>query len=384
MARLMKLLPFRELGIPVKILQGMLRNRGKRIPPWKARTVDNGSLVLIDGIPLVRVRGTPREIGRALGELTGEQARALTDGYMRVFAPDAKGDMPLARQMQVPEWHREELAGFAETAPLSADEMLLGQCFLDIHKVALCTTIAAQGASSTTGEIILGRNLDFPALALAHEAGMIVCFEPAGGRRHCGVTWPGFLGLLSGMNEDGLSLAMMLVYGHMHREHLNGQPFPLVFRRVLAECRDAAQAVELLDKRPYCTATNVMLADKSRDAVRAQLHPDRSIVARVDEKTPALACTNHFMEPGYKAFAFTWFSSAWRLARMNRAIRSGEKLDVARVKQLLQKTAMPGINLQRIIFLPERLEMEVALGLPTGGPRHWTNFSRQNLFPTAV
>ncbi len=382
MTRLLKRLPFRELGIPVKMLAGVLRNRGKHIPPWREQKVQHGSLTLVDGIPLVRVRGTPAEIGRALGELTGNQAQALTEGYMRVFAPDVAGDLPLAQEMAaaIPGWHHEEITAFSQTSGMSCDDVLLGQCFLDIHKVALCTTIAAHGQASATGETLLGRNLDFPALALAHEAGMVVIFEPAGGRRYCGVTWPGFLGLLSGMNEDGLALAMMLVYGHMGREHLRGQPFPLVFRRALAECPDAAAAATFLEGKPYCTATNVMLADKHRLAVRLQLHPDRAIVTRTGNGAEALACTNHFLEPGYKAFAFTWFSSAWRLSRMNRAIRSGAKLDVPKVKQLLQKTAMPGINLQRIVFLPERLEMELALGAPTAGARHWTHFSREVLF----
>ena len=383
MARLLKRLPFRELGIPVKIVQGMIRNRGKRIPAWTERTVDHGSLQLVAGIPLVRVGGSPHEMGRALGELTGEQAKSLTAGYMRVFAPDAAGDMPLAREMaaHIPDWHHQEIDGFAQGSGMDRDDVLLGQCFLDIHKVALCTTIAASGDATATGEMILGRNLDFPALALAHEAGMVVVYEPSGGRRHCGVTWPGFLGLLSGMNTDGLSLAMMLVYGHMRREHLHGQPFPLVFRRVLAECANTTQAVELLRKRPYCTATNVMIADKGRVAARAQLHPQQATIKQTGNGVNALACTNHFLEPGYKAFAFTWFSSAWRLARMNRAIKSGEKLDVPRVKQLLQQTAMPGINLQRIIFQPEKLELELALGAPTKKNRRWTHFPREMLFP---
>jgi predicted choloylglycine hydrolase len=231
---------------------------------------------------------------------------------------------------------------------------------------------------------MLGRNLDFPSLAIAHAASMVICYEPEGGRRFSGVTWPGFLGILSGMNENGLALAMMLVYGHKRKEHLQGQPFPFVFRRVLAECETVEEAVKFLETRPYCTTTNVMLADKGRHAARLQLHPHKAIVDRSTKEKPALCCTNHFLEKGYRSFAFTWFSSTLRLSRLRKAIASGVPFDEQRIKDVLKKTAIPTINIQRILFMPERLEAEVAIGEVTTAHRQYTKLSRQDLFPLAA
>ncbi len=386
MARLRKKLPFPELGVPWKMLKGRIINRGQKMPPWRERTVDHGELRLVDGVPVVRVRGNPFQMGKAQGELIGEQTRKLFERYIHVFSHDVPGDIALAHEMEknLPQPYLEEIRGFGEGSGLGYEEALLGQCFLDIHKVALCSTIAVHDSATTTGEIMLGRNLDFPSLAIAHAASMVICYEPEGGRRFAGVTWPGFLGILSGMNEDGLALAMMLVYGHKGKEHLKGLPFPFVFRRVLAECETVDQAVKFLETRPYCTTTNVMLADKGRHAARLQLHPHKAIVDRSTKEKPALCCTNHFLEKGYRSFAFTWFSSTLRLSRLRKSIASGVPFDEQRIKDVLKKTAIPTINIQRILFKPERLEAEVAIGEVTTAHRKYTKLSRQDLFPVAA
>ena len=82
MSRWKKKLPFRELTIPVKMAKGWLANRAKSVTPFRELEIEHGSLKLVDGIPLVHVRGTPREMGRALGNLVGLQAVETFHSYM--------------------------------------------------------------------------------------------------------------------------------------------------------------------------------------------------------------------------------------------------------------------------------------------------------------
>src|SRR5690606_13146083 len=121
--------------------------------------------------------------GRALGTLVGVQAAETFHSYMQCFAPDFEGDLKLAREMepQLPDWFTEEMRGFSETSELSYEQMLVGQCFLDIHKVAACSTIAVHDSATETGEMLMGRNLDFPSLDIAHEANIVVVYEGVGG-----------------------------------------------------------------------------------------------------------------------------------------------------------------------------------------------------------
>lgn len=399
-----KKLPFRELTIPVKMARGRFNNRGRKVTPFRELDIEHGSLRIVDGVPLVRVRGTPREMGRALGTLVGVQAAETFNLYMRYFCPDFEGDLKLARQMEarMPQWFIEEMKGFSETSELSYDEVLMGQTFLDIHKVALCSTVVAHDSATETGEILMGRNLDFPSLEIADQVNIVVVYEGVDGQasmvdgradnvidhepstidhRHgfASVTWPGFLGCLTGINQHGLSLSMMLVYGHSRREHLEGQPFPLVYRRVMQECATLPEAEALLAQKPHCTATNVIIADAQRRAARWQLHPHTPVVEHTSAEKPALACTNHYLDKRIRTFAFTWFSSVVRLWKMNRRIKR-HKFTPQLVKDALQATGIPIINLQRALMRPERRELEVAFEDLGRGPGRWVKMDADLLF----
>lgn len=387
MARWRKKLPFRELSIPVKMARGRLTNYGKRITPFRELSLEHGSLRLVDGVPVVRVRGSAREQGRALGTLVGVQAAETFNLYMRHFCPDFAGDLKLARGMEarMPSWFLDEMKGFSETSELTYDEVLLGQTFLDIHKVALCSTICAHDGATVDGELLMGRNLDFPSLDIADQANIVVIHEGSdqpGGRRHgfASVTWPGFLGCLTGLNDAGLALSMMLVYGHSRKEHLDGLPFPLVFRALMQQCADVAQGAQYLAAKPYCTATNLILGDSGRHGARFQLHPQNPVVEHTSPQRPAIACTNHYMHSGIRAFAFTWFSSVWRLGKIHRRMARG-KFDVPAIKEALQATGIPMINIQRTIFRPEHLELEVAFEDLGRGPGRYVRLPRELLFP---
>jgi len=395
MARWRKKLPFRELTIPVKMAKGRLNNYGRRITPFRELELEHGSLKIVDGVPVVRVRGTAREQGRALGTLVGVQAAETFNLYMRYFCPDFEGDLKLARGMEarMPRWFIDEMKGFSETSELTYEEMLLGQTFLDIHKVALCSTVCAHDSATTTGEILMGRNLDFPSLNIADQANIVVVHEGTdaadstyeGGSTEqrnafASVTWPGFLGCLTGLNERGLALSMMLVYGHSRREHLDGLPFPLVFRTIMQQYATVAEAEPYLMARPFCTTTNLVLGDAGRHGARFQLHPEHPVVEHTSADKPAIACTNHYLDSRIKAFAFTWFSSAVRLWRMKRRI-AAQKLDVQAIKDALQATGIPMINIQRTVFRPEARELEVAFDDLGRGPGRWVRLPQELLFP---
>ena len=140
------------------------------------------------------------------------------------------------------------------------------------------------------------------------------------------------------------------------------------------------QADTILRDKPYCTATNLILADAERTAARFQLHPDRPVVEYTTRDNPATACTNHYHDPALKGFAFTWFSSVYRYAKLRRRIGKGGKWNVQRIKDALQATGIPMINLQRAIMEPETLAMHVAFQDLARGPGRWVKLPREVLF----
>ena len=68
-------------------------------------------------------------------------------------------------------------------------------------------------------------------MGVAHRYGLVVVNKARGRHAAASVTWPGFIGTLSGMNETGLCMAMMVVYGVEDAEE--GVPFAALFREAL-------------------------------------------------------------------------------------------------------------------------------------------------------
>jgi len=410
-------LPFKEVALPFKALRGTISNRGVEFPPFVPGTHGAGTLKLHEsGVPILTIAGRPYEMGFQHGKLLAPQISLLYERYLSVFAGKFDYDLRLSRRMErhIPPRFQDEIRGLGDGSGVGYERALVAACFLDLHKIAGCSTFLVHGQSSAEddGELMLGRNLDFPSLGLAHHASMIIRMKPEGFREHVAVTWPGMVGTLSGMNRDGLSLAMMLIYGHTRHDRLDGVPFPLHYRQVLEECGTTGEAIDRFRRREFAVCNNVMLADRWRDAAVMELRTDEVGIVRGDPAFPVLRCTNHFRTGRRKwAFAFTAFSSYPRIWKLNRAAKRGAIVirspndDANRpeahraqhlhrkangdgrlpftetdVRGLLQRVAIPGINLQRMVLRPERLGISVAFGNPSTGQRDWHDLNRADLF----
>ncbi len=376
-------LPFRELGAPFKMLSAKWANRSFRLPVFQSSESGQGSLKILHGIPLVILQGTPYEIGFQHGSLLKDQISALFQSYLGRFIYSFSYELKLAKRMEsfIPLNYREEIRGLAEASDLSYDEVLVMTCFLDLHKVAACSTLVVHDQSSENGEILFGRNLDFPALGVANQAHVIFAIKPEKGLPFVSIGWPGLIGSLSGMNDQGLSMAMMLVYGHTRSDHLQGIPFPLCYRSLLEECRTVPEAISQLKKQDYAVCNNIMLADAGRDAALVEAHTQSFDVLKDQSDFPVLRCTNHFRMGRKKwAFALNAFSSYLRLLRLNGMAQKKEAFRPGSIKEALRKVAMSGINLQRMIFYPERQEFEVAFQQPKKKTYEYHYFKRQELW----
>lgn len=408
-------LPFKEVMLPFKALKGTLKNRGQVFPPFQPGTHGSGELrIHPSGVPMLTVEGRPYEMGYQHGRLLASQVSLLYDRYLSVFGGRFEYDLKLSRRMErhIPRHFQDEIRGLGDGSGVGYERALVAACFLDLHKIAACSTflVHSQSSAEEGGALVMGRNLDFPSLGLAHHSSMIIRFRPEGRREHVSVSWPGFVGTLSGMNRDGLALAMMLIYGHTRHDRINGVPFPIHYRQVLEECGTTGEAVDRLRRREFAVCNNVMLADRWRDAAVMELRTDEVGIERADPAFPVLRCTNHFRTGRRKwAFAFTAFSSYPRIWKLNAAARRGAAVlgrgspdgfghgdaggirkqngdgripfTEAGVRTLLQRVAIPGINLQRMTFRPESLGLSVAFGAPSTGEREWTDFSGDDLFP---
>src|SRR4051812_38404372 len=59
----------------------------KRPPPpdWRPRSWKKSSLEVQDGVPILRLEGTPEEMAEQHAHLLGEKARTLSESYLPAF-----------------------------------------------------------------------------------------------------------------------------------------------------------------------------------------------------------------------------------------------------------------------------------------------------------
>jgi hypothetical protein len=336
-------------------------------------------------VPVLTLTGEPRDMGRQQGRLLSGPIRALKEAYLdrflATFAGKARerGDLvELSHRLasHLPERHREELEGLAEGAGLTPDDALLTQTFLDLHKLFFCSTIVGR---SPSGHLLFGRNLDFPSLGVVHRFGLVVVHRGEGLHPLASVSWPGLLGVLSGMNDEGLALAVMVVY--FAEDARDGIPYTLLFRRLLEEERDLAGVERRLDESVHTNSNNLMAVAGDREAAVFEIRP--SGVERLPFDRGILCSTNHFRGRGRGRILLhpLSISSHYRLRRLDALAPGAEdRISIARVRRALRLVARPLGNLQSMIFAPGERELRLAMGRVPAARGTFTLLSREALF----
>jgi len=168
---------------------------------------------------------------------------------------------------------------------------MLANCFLDLSPMAACSTITLSSKAAPDGIARFGRNLDFPGFGIADKATVVIIFHPKDRYQFAAVTWPGLIGVLSGMNEHGLTLASMEVGREMGLPR--AMPYILLYRTLLEKCKTVQEAIDLLEKTPRQTANNLMLMDAAGQRAVVEITPEKIVVRRAPEDRPLISTNHH-------------------------------------------------------------------------------------------
>jgi hypothetical protein len=153
-----------------------------------------------------------------------------------------------------------------------------------------CTSFAFQ---SEGGHAIVGRAFDFEADEVFDRGKVVYLVREEGAIPFASVAWPGFVGVVTGMNEQGVVLA---VHGARAREPSTaGMPVAFSLRQALAHAHSAAEAVEILRAQPVMVSHIVFVADGEGDAALVERSPGEP--AYVRSVHGRLAVANSFEGP---------------------------------------------------------------------------------------
>ena len=300
---------------------------------------------------IVRVKGTPKEMGTQAGTLLKDQIRILMRDYLGSVLPENRTLVVLAAmQMEahIPTRYVEEMKALAEAADVPYRDVLIGNVMVELFQQ--CSTAVVRGKRTEGGTLLFGRNLDFPPEGILEKHSVVIEYEPEKGRRFVAVTWPGLVGVLSGMNRDGLCVANLLAAAP--GQSLDGCPYMFLLRDVMEGAGTVEEGIALLRKSRRTTANSIMLADPKTAAVAEATHEKLAVREIEDDR---LFATNDF-----RADADVRCDRYDRMVGLVDAAKA--PLGTKDIERLLDAVDLDDINVQCMIFVPARRELLVSLG----------------------
>ena len=182
-------------------------------------------------IPVVELRGDGAALGSEHGKQMRQNIRSLHQEYFgKWFKNEFQHRAALwtagGFQKHLDPQHRAEIAALAKSIELPEGEVLLGNCFLDLISITACSTVTLPADAAPDGVARFGRNLDFPGFDVADKHSVLLIVHPKGRYSFASISWPGLVGVLSGMNEHGLAIANMEV--RRSRSLPRAMPHPLL------------------------------------------------------------------------------------------------------------------------------------------------------------
>lgn len=197
----------------------------------------NGSIELIGEIRILNLWGSWEEMGYAYGYLLGPELKGFYEGYFVEFAGGI-GNVNIARSyfneyFDVPtefsDYASGIITGFADTVSLYSSIYSRDIDVLDLYIISstpdlsalvdfqqiFCSSVSAWGNATLNDPLLSGspaisRNLDYYVdyAESILESGLLVTHDPDMGQEWISISFPGFMGCLSGMNETGISITL--------------------------------------------------------------------------------------------------------------------------------------------------------------------------------
>jgi isopenicillin-N N-acyltransferase-like protein len=355
---------FRFLAISV-LLWGLAPTLGKAADPFRypEATHGKGSLKYVNGIPVLTVEGTPEEIGEQIGVLaTKHAAKLLTypKEVLKVFHASLTWPLLVKEaNAMVPNFPKDYLKEMdAELKATEGDRELLvvGNTMFDIKKLFGCSTLIVAPERSATKGPLFGRNLDFPTCGFLQDYSAVEIFKPKGKHAFAAIGFPGMVGVLSGINDAGLALAVLEVYStadESARFDPTGTPYAMNFRRLLEECTTIEEAEKALRAMKRTTYLNLAVCDTKHGAI-LELTPKQVVVRSAENGV--LPCTNHF-----RTKDLCTKKDCWRFKELCQC-QDMKTIGIEQISKKLNEVNQGRLTLQTMIFEPADLKLHLAYG----------------------
>lgn len=220
----------------------------------------------------------------------------------------------------------------------------IGHALQDKNMTVGCTSFAAWNQHSEDGKIIVGRNFDFYS-GEEFAKNKIVCFcKPKTGYKFMYITWAGFTGVVSGMNDQGLTVTINAAKSDIPTSAAT--PVSLVAKEILQYSKNIKEAFEIAQKRDVFVSESIFIAS-TNDNKSFIIEKTPTKTNLYSENRELLVCSNHYQSSVFKSDYsnnknIIESSSIYRKVRMEQLLQQTPKMNYLKAAQLMRNQM--GIN----------------------------------------
>lgn len=308
-----------EIDPPIPASLDVLSEEVVEVDTGLFKLADNWFKKSESGLYELYVEGKPFERGVANGKLTKDlvhyQEEVFTQQIHRLVPSDSYLSILkylvgwFNRNLQdhvLPEYQQEILGISYSASPEFNDIGPPYQRILNYHaahdighalqnmSLVGCTAFATWDNESEDSTLIIARNFDFYVGDEFARDKIVAFYRPEQGYKFAMVTFGGMTGVLSGMNDQGLTVTINAAKSEVPSE--SATPVTLVTREILQYASTIQEAYDIVAKRKMFVAESFLIgsASENKAAIIEKTPEDIDFYAPRDNY---ILSTNHFLGP---------------------------------------------------------------------------------------
>jgi len=397
------------------------------------RSSGAGQAFTVEGIHVLRLKGSFYEMGRQHGALLSQEILRGPLPYYRSFVQKLMGAnnpvAPLAvtamqrlvgGRVQLPDFARQTIAGMAFGSGIPERELLEGATMPDamlwlvsqlirlkapgpavVHRLALelgCTSALAWGAGTKDGHLLHGRNFDYHGVSCWPSTKAVLFHEPDEGMKYVSVGAAGVaMGGVTAMNDAGLTLT---VHQHMFtaQARLGGVAIGTIGDLVMRKAETLKDAERILREHRHIGCWTYLIGSEREQSVLCyEADPKRQVAIRPKANESTFGYANIYLDPELGRTEENLYGSYWR-HNHGRFSRTRELLEEGQGKLGPQEIANvmgdPGtgpcrirnsiamvLTVGSVVFRPSDGTVWVGGGEAPTSHGEWTAFSLKSMGP---